>query len=276
MKKIHILSTFFLLFIILNNCSGNNKNVENIKQDINPENLYKIAIYDFENQDYENAKLSFNKIISNFPLSNESLQSQLMIAFIEYINMNYDESVFKFNNIIKNYPSYASIDYAYYMRALCFYEQINNENLDGQTSIQALENFNQIINRFPKSKYKKDSVQKIILIKENIASKNMNIASYYSSQKNYNAAINRYKEVVEKYSETKYTPEALHRLVEIYYQLGIIKDAEKTAAVIAFNYPDSKWYEYSYNLLNKDKVSAEKKSFISKLSQLFNNDDKKK
>ena len=276
MKKIHILITFFLLFLILNNCSGNNKNTEKIKSESSPENLYKIAIYDFEKQDYEKSILNFNQIISNFPLSNESLQSQLMIAFIEYVNMNYDQSIFKFNNIIKSYPSYTNIDYAYYMRALCFYEQINNENLDGETSIQALENFNQIVNRFPQSKYKKDSVQKIILIKENIASKNMSIASYYLSQNNFHAAINRYKEVVENYAETKYTPEALHRLVEIYYKLGIIADAEKTAAVIAFNYPDSKWYEYSYNLLNKDKLSEEKKSFISKLSQLFNSNDKKK
>ena len=162
------------------------------------------------------------------------------------------------------------------MKAICFFEQLENEYLDGSYNTEALESFNQVINRFPESKYTRDSEQKIILIKENMAAKHMSIALFYLKQKKYLAAMRRYKKVIDDHSKSKFTPEALHRLVEIYYSLGMIEDAKKTASVIGYNYPDSKWYRYSYELVGSDKNDKiNDKSFFGKVTNLLTKDDEK-
>ena len=240
-----------------------------------PEQLYVIAKLDLDAELYEEAKLKFENINFKFPLSNEGIQSLMMIAFIEYVQLNYDEAIYKFDRIIKKYPSHKNIDYAYYMRAMCYFEQIKHEALDGKNNQEAMENFNQIINRFPESKYARDSQQKIIFVKENIAAKHMDIALFYLNQKKYLAALNRYNIVINEYSQSKFTPEALYREVEIYYTLGMMDDAKKTSAVIGYNYPKSKWYKYSYRLLKKTDNKNNKKSLLNKISNFLTNDDKK-
>ena len=240
-----------------------------------PEQLYVIAKLDLDAELYEEAKLKFENINFKFPLSNEGIQSLMMIAFIEYVQLNYDEAIYKFDRIIKKYPSHKNIDYAYYMRAMCYFEQIKHEALDGKNNQEAMENFNQIINRFPESKYARDSQQKIIFVKENIAAKHMDIALFYLNQKKYLAALNRYNIVINEYSQSKFTPEALYREVEIYYTLGMMDDAKKTSAVIGYNYPKSKWYKYSYRLLKKNDNKNNKKSLLNKISNFLTNDDKK-
>ena len=240
-----------------------------------PEQLYVIAKLDLDAELYEEAKLKFENINFKFPLSNEGIQSLIMIAFIEYAQLNYDEAIYKFDRIIKKYPSHKNIDYAYYMRAMCYFEQIKHEALDGKNNQEAMENFNQIINRFPESKYARDSQQKIIFVKENIAAKHMDIALFYLNQKKYLAALNRYNIVINEYSQSKFTPEALYREVEIYYTLGMMDDAKKTSAVIGYNYPKSKWYKYSYKLLKKNDDKKNKKSLLNKISKFLTNDDKK-
>ena len=240
-----------------------------------PEQLYVIAKLDLDEELYEEAKLKFENINFKFPLSNEGIQSLIMIAFIEYAQLNYDEAIYKFDRIIKKYPSHKNIDYAYYMRAMCYFEQIKHEALDGKNNQEAMENFNQIINRFPESKYARDSQQKIIFVKENIAAKHMDIALFYLNQKKYLAALNRYNIVINEYSQSKFTPEALYREVEIYYTLGMMDDAKKTSAVIGYNYPKSKWYKYSYRLLKKTDNKNNKKSLLNKISNFLTNDDKK-
>ena len=256
MKNLSKLAFIFLFFYLNISCSKNNQNVKDIDSET-PENLYVLAMQDLEKDNYDKAKVQFDEIEFNFPLSNEAIQSQIMIGFIEYAQMNYDEAIFKLNRIINRYPSHKNIDYAYYMKAICYFEQIKNEYFDGSNNTEALESFNQVINRFPESKYARDSEQKIILIKENIAAKHMDIGLFYLKQKKYLAAMRRYKKVIDYHSESKFTPEALHRLVEIYYSLGMIEDAKKTASVIGYNYPNSKWYRFSYELVdssNDDKI----------------------
>ena len=273
MKNLSI-STLLLLFILLNiSCSQKNQNV-NDKNNKTPENLYLIAMQDLKNENYEKAGILFNEIEFNFPLSNEAIQSQIMTAFIGYAQMNYDESILKLNRIINRYPSHKDIDYVYYLKAICFFEQLENEYLDGSYNTEALESFNQIINRFPKSKYVRDSEQKIILIKENISAKHMDIAFFYLKQKKYLAAIGRYKKVIDEHSESKFTPEALHRLGEIYYTLGMIEDAKKTASVIGYNYPESKWYKFSYELVMPKGDNIKNQSFFNKISKMITKDDK--
>ena len=269
---VFLISVTFMLPII--SCAEK-ENV--IKEELTetPEQLYAIAKIDLDKQLYEEAKLKFENINFKFPLSNEGIQSLIMIAFIEYAQLNYDEAIYKFDRIIKKYPSHKNIDYAYYMRAMCYFEQIKHEALDGKNNQEAMENFNQIINRFPESKYARDSQQKIIFVKENIAAKHMDIALFYLNQKKYLAALNRYNIVINEYSQSKFTPEALYREVEIYYTLGMIDDAKKTSAVIGYNYPKSKWYKYSYKLLKKNDDKNNKKSLLSKISNFLTNDDQK-
>ena len=267
-----LISLTFMLLII--SCSEK-EDIINKELTETPEQLYAIAKLDLDKELYEEAKLKFENINFKFPLSNEGIQSLLMIAFIEYAQLNYDEAIYKFDRVIKKYPSHKNIDYAYYMRAMCYFEQIKNEGLDGKNNQEALENFNQIINRFPESKYARDSQQKIIFVKENIAAKHMDIALFYLNQKKYLAALNRYNIVINEYSQSKFTPEALYREVEIYYTLGMMDDAKKTSAVIGYNYPKSKWYKYSYRLLKKTDNKNNKKSLLNKISNFLTNDDKK-
>ena len=267
--------TFILLFIFSSiSCSQKEKDLTILDSET-PENLYILAMQDLEKDNYDKAKVLFEKIEFNFPLSNEAIQSQIMIAFIEYAKMNYDEAIFKFNRIINRYPSHKNIDYVYYMKAICYYEQIENEYFDGSNNTEALEGFNQVTNRFPESKYVRDSEQKIILIKENIAAKHMSIGLFYLKQKKYLAAMKRYKKVIDEHSESKFTPEALHRLVEIYYSLGMVEDAKKTASVIGYNYPKSKWYKFSYELVGSYDENSNNKSFFGKITNLLTKDDEK-
>ena len=152
------------------------------------------------------------------------------------------------------------------MIGMCHYEQLQNEALDGYYNNLALNSFDQVIKRYPESKYAKDSRQKIVLVKSNIAAKHMEIGRFYLNNKKHLAALNRFKIVVNDFSITKFTPEALHRMVEAYYEMGMYDESYKTAALLGYNYPRSKWYEYSYNLV-KQKDGEEK--ILEKLKNFF-------
>ena len=266
----------FLLISYLTGCSNTAKKTTESVTTRNPEIVYSEALNEFESENYNLAFEKFHEIELKFPLSNEAIQSQIMMAFIEYINLEYDSAILKLEKIIKRYPSYKDIDYAYYMIALCHYERIENPDLDGKFNVLALQNFQELINYFPDSKYTKDSKQKIILIKENIAAKHMNVGLFYLNRKNYLAALKRYQKVIDDHFQSKYTPEALHRLVEIYSSLGLIEEAKKTASVLGYNYPKSKWYKYSYNLVEEKNVNKSKKNNLFKkiLNKISSNNEK--
>ena len=230
------------------------------------EYLYKLAKISFDNENFELARSRFKEIQKLFPLSNEAIQSEIMIAFIDYVQMDYENAILNYKKIINKYPSHKDLDYIYYMIAMCNYEQLQDESLDGYYNDVALRSFNQVINRYPDSKYAKDSRQKITLVKSNIAAKHMEIGRFYLSNKKYIAALNRFKIVVEEFSITKFTPEALHRMVEAYYEMGMYEESYNTAALLGYNYPESKWYEYSYNLI--EKIDAEE-TFLKKIRKFF-------
>ena len=160
------------------------------------------------------------------------------------------------------------------MRALSYYEQINVEGLEGQNNLNSLNYFNQLINRFPESQYAKDSRQKLILIKENIAAKHMNIALFYLKNQKPLASIKRYLIVINEYDKTKFTPEALYRLVEIYYSMGMIEEAKKTNAVLSYNYSDSEWSAFGDNLLIPINDQAKKSLFNYFINILNTSNDK--
>ena len=266
----------FLLISYLTGCSNTTKKTTESVTTRNPEIVYSEALNEFESENYNLAFEKFHEIELKFPLSNEAIQSQIMMAFIEYINLEYDSAILKLEKIIKRYPSYKDIDYAYYMIALCYYERIENPDLDGKFNVLALQNFQELINYFPDSKYTKDSKQKIILIKENIAAKHMNVGLFYLNRKNYLASLKRYQKVIDDHFQSKFTPEALHRLVEIYSSLGMTEEAKKTASVLGYNYPKSKWYKYSYNLVEEKNVNKSKKNNLFKkiLNKISSNNEK--
>ena len=242
-----------LLYLCL--CCSNRNTVSNIDEDKNilnqPEDLYKLAKYSFDERDFDLSRTKFMEIKKLFPLSNEAVQSEIMIAFIDYVQMDYNNAILNYKKIINKYPSHKDLDYFYYMIAICNYEQLQHESLDGYYNKLALNSFDQVIKRFPDSKYAKDSRQKIILVKSNIAAKHIEIGKFYLKNKKYIAALNRFKKVVEDYTMTKFTPEALHRMVEAYFEMGMFEESYNTAALLGYNYPDSKWYKYSYNLVEQ-------------------------
>ena len=176
----------YLLLLITISCSSNKESSNLDKNDFPPpEYLYTEAMDNFENQQLDLAITNFKYIEKIYPLSNEAIQSQIMMGFIDYLRLDYDSAIMKFTKLIKKYPSLKNIDYVYYMKALCYYEQISHEGLDGKFNDLALENLNQVINRFPNSQYSKDSYQKIVLVKSNIAAKHMSIARFYQKNKKY-------------------------------------------------------------------------------------------
>ena len=263
----------FNSFIIA--CSNNNINSEKEFDKVTPpEELYEIAINELKEDKLDEAKIRFEVIEKEFPLSNRAIQSKVMLAFIDYLKLNYNEAIYGFNAIIELYPSYKDLDYVYYMRALSYYEQINVEGLEGQNNLNSLNYFNQLINRFPESQYAKDSRQKLILIKENIAAKHMNIALFYLKNQKPLASINRYLIVINEYDKTKFTPEALYRLIEIYYSLGMIKEAKKTNAVLSYNYSDSEWSVFGDNLLIPINEQTKKSLFNYFIDILNTSNDK--
>ena len=265
-----ILKRFSLLlcFLAIFNCSSNNNKVDNLLTD-NQETadlMYIDAMNKFNSKQLDEAIIIFEEIERLYPLSNEAIQSQIMSGFIDYGNLNYNNAIYKFSRIINKYPSLKNIDYVYYMKALCYYEQISHEGLDGKNNLLALENLEQLIQRFPNSKYSKDARQKKVVVNSNIAAKHMNIGNFYQKKAKYTAALSRYKIIINNFSNTKFTPEALYRTTEIYITLGLKEEASNTASVLGYNYPKSKWYELSYNLINKNKP----KSFLKKLNFLKN------
>ena len=258
-----------LILINLVSCSSLNiQENKNENQNIaSPEDIYLKGMNYFNNDNYDLANQEFLELTQLYPLSNEAIQAEIMSGFIGYIKMDYESAILKFKKIAQKYPSHKDLDYVYYMIAMCNYEQITDYELDGKYNEIALESFNQVIARFPNSEYTKDSRQKIILVKSNQAAKHMNIGRFYLDQKKYIAALNRFKIVVEDYSMTKFTPEALHRMVEAYFEMGMLEDSIETASLLGYNYPDSKWYNYSYNLI---KNIENKESFIKNIKNFFN------
>ena len=265
LKRFTLLICFLVIFSCSSKDSNNNRSLPNNQE--TADLMYIEAMIKFNSNQLDEAIIIFQEIERLYPLSNEAIQSQIMSGFIDYSYLSYDDAIYKFSRIINKYPSLKNIDYVYYMKALCYYEQISHEELDGQNNYLALENLDQLIKRFPNSKYAKDARQKIILVNSNIAAKHMSIAYFYQKKSKYTAALNRYKIVISNFSNTRFTPEALYRTTEIYMTLGLKEEASNTASVLGYNYPKSKWYELGYSLVNK---TNKPKSFLKKINILNN------
>ena len=242
------------LIFLITACSKKIENESLIKEkslELQVLEVYKEGKESLERGDVLFAAKKFNEAEILFPQSEWAPKSALMAAYAYYSQDYYGNSIAELERFIKIYPQNKNIDYAYYLLGISFYEQIVDEKKDLNSILKAKKTFEIIIKKFPNTQYAIDSEFKIELINDIIASKEMYIGRYYQSKKKWIAAINRFRTVVDDYNETVYTEEALHRLVEIYYTLGLKDEAKKYAQVLGYNYQSSLWYEQSYIVFNK-------------------------
>ena len=244
-----ILLSIFLLF----SCSGKNK--EKVLSEPTEEEIaltiYEEAVEDLKKGDAFYAAKKFREVESLLPQSKWAAKASLMASYADYSRNSYDSSIFSLERHIANYPADENIPYAHYLLAICYYEQILHEKKDMQPLLDAKEKFEFIIINYPDTDYAIDARFKIDLIIDQLAAKEMYIARFYMSTEKWIPALNRLKIVVEKYDTTIFIEEALHRLVEVYYRLGLIEESKQAAAILGYNYKSSKWYERSYKVFNK-------------------------
>ncbi len=213
------------------------------------EELYNNGVDALNQQRYTTAVNQFDAVEQNYPYSSWAVNAQLMHGYAEYLQNHYTEAVGALDRFIQLHPTNSNASYAYYLRALSFYEQIADIQRDQKGTEQAMSALQDVVNRFPESAYARDARLKIDLCRDHLAGKEMEIGRWYQSQKLYAAAIGRFQRVVDDYQTTNHTPEALHRLTEIYLTLGLMDQAKRTASVLGYNYPGNPWYSDSYATL---------------------------
>jgi len=236
------------LLPLLAGCGGSKDEDPQASSTVAPvEDLYNNGIDALNAQRYETATDQFNLVEQNYPYSTWAVKAQLMQGYTQYLRNNYTDAIAQLDRFIQLHPSHRDIAYAYYLRALCYYEQIADIQRDQRGTQNAMDAMQEVVNRFPDSAYARDARLKIDLCRDHLAGKEMEIGRWYENQHLYEAAIGRFQRVVDDYQTTNHVPEALHRLTEIYLILGLREQARKTAAVLGYNYPGSVWYEDSYN-----------------------------
>ena len=266
----------FLIFFFLTNCAKKEKISTIVEEDVEQQMIraFREGYEEFKDGDSLYAAKKFNEAELLFPQSSWAPKAALMAAYVYYSQDYYFDAESELKRFIKTYPKDKDISYAHFLLAMCYYEKIVDEKKDLGPLLRAQEKFNFIIKNFPNTDYALDSEYKLDLIQDYLASKEMYIASHYMKKKKWIASINRYKTVVEKYEKTIYVEEALHRLVELYFSIGLENESQKYASLLGYNYQSSKWYEESYKIFNREyksklELKKEKKSMLKKFKKLF-------
>ncbi len=210
--------------------------------------IYNDAVDTLRNEDFVEAARLFDDVERQHPYSVWATKAQLMAAYANYRAKSYDEAVIALDRFIQLHPGNRDVAYAYYLRALCHYEQISDVSRDQLATQQALAALQEVVKRFPETPYTRDARLKIDLTRDHLAGREMEIGRFYLRRGHYLAAINRFRKVVDDFQTTSHVPEALHRLVESYTALGLREEARKAAGVLGHNYPGSRWYSDSYAL----------------------------
>ena len=243
-----LLSVFLLLA-----CSKKN-NTEIVSEPTEKEMvvaIYAEAVDALKKGDAFYAAKKFKEAESLLPQSKWAAKASLMASYAEYSRNAFSNSIFGLERHIANYPADKNIPYAHYLIAICYYEQILDEKKDLQPLVQAKEKFEFIMLTYPETDYATDARFKLDLIIDQLAAKEMSIARYYMKTEKWIPALNRLKIVVEKYDKTVFIEEALHRLVEVYYKIGLVEEAKQAATILGYNYQSGTWYERSYKVFNK-------------------------
>ncbi len=270
--------SYFIIFLLALSCSKNEDKATVIKEknlETQMIEVYNQAMQEFEKGDVIYAGKKFSEAELLFPQSVWAPRAVLMSAYGYFSQGYYANAINDLERFIVKYKNHKNSDYAYYLLALCHYDQIVDEKKDLNEILQSKKYFDYIIKNYPNSDYAIDSKYKLELIVEIMASKEMYLARYYIQREKWIPAINRFKVVINQYDSTIYVEEALFRLVELHFKLGLDDEARKYASLLGYNYQSSEWYEASYKILNneyeKRKINSknEKKNFIKKFKQLF-------
>ena len=256
------------ILIIFNSCAKDKVKTSVIKEkslELQVFEAYNEGMEAFEAGDVLYAAKKFNEAEVLFPQSDWAPRYALMAAYSYYVQDYYSDSIAELERFIKVYPFYKDISYVHYLLGICYFEQIVDEKKDLRSIRQAKEKFEFVLKEYPNTEYAIDADFKIDLINDILASKEMYIGRYYFDKKKWIPAINRFRAVIDEYDTTIYAEEALHRLVEVHYTIGLVEEAEKYAQILGYNYKSSKWYENSYSLFDKTyKVKKESRFKKSK------------
>lgn len=250
MKK--ILLTAFLC-LILAACSS-----EKVMPERSVEDLYNEAMDFVEDESYDKAIKLFDEVERQHPYSPWAAKAQIMTAYLYYKQPKYNDAVLAINRFLSLHPGNKYAPYAYYLKGMCYYEQIIDTDRSQMPTQEAYNTFNRLIVLYPKTEYAKDAVAKMRLTLDHMAGKEMTIGRYYLKQGKYAAALNRFADVVRNYSATPQVEEALYRLTETYLTLGLDDEAKRAAAVLGYNYPESDWYKKAYDLMQKEQKEKAK------------------
>jgi len=269
-----------LIFFLCVSCSK-----EPVKKSVINEKSLDLQVYEsyregkkaLEGGDVLFAAKKFNEAEKLFPQSEWAPKSALMAAYSYYVQDYYSDVIAELERFLKVYPNHPNLDYVYYLLGISYYEQIVDEKKDTQSILIAKRVFEKLIEKYPNSDYAIDASYKMDLIEDILASKEIYIGRYYFERKKWIPAINRFKTVLDKYDDTIYTEEAIHRLVEVHYTLGLKDEAKKYAKLLGYNYQSSKWYEMTYSIFDKKyeenkrkNIKKNKRGVVKKIKSLFN------
>jgi outer membrane protein assembly factor BamD len=275
---------FIAFFAILISCTKEEIKESIIKEkslDLQVLEAYQEGVKNLETGDVLYAAKKFNEAETLFPQSEWAPKSALMAAYAYYTQDYYSDTIAELERFIRVYPLSKNLDYVYYLLGISYYEQIVDEKKDLQSIIKAKEYFKIVSKNYPNTNYSLDAEYKIDLVNDTLASKEMYIGRYYFDKKKWIPAINRFRTVIDDYETTIYAQEALHRLVEVHYILGLKDEAKKYAKLLGYNYQSSKWYEKSYSVFDKeykenvkkrDKKRSKKNKTLKKIKSLFSLD----
>lgn len=234
---------------MLTACGGDDRERKFVAREVGA--LYNFGADRVENGRYEEAAIFFDEVERQHPYSQWARRAQLMSAFSYYQANEYEDAVLAAERFLSLHPGNRHAPYAYYLIGISHYEQISDVTRDQKSTEQALAALNELIRRYPDSDYAEDARLKIDMTRDHLAGKEMDVGRFYQKRGHHLAAVIRFRAVLDEFGTTSHVPEALHRLVESYLELGIQEEAKKTAAVLGYNYPGNKWYERSYKLIQK-------------------------
>tara|TARA_B110001452_G_C15186530_1_gene412116 strand:+ start:249 stop:1094 length:846 start_codon:yes stop_codon:yes gene_type:complete len=280
MKLIFKLSKVLLIVLLLQSCATEEKEVSLIKEIDQEQEMilsYKEGIDYLEKGDTFYAAKKFLEAELLYPQSDWAPKSALMASYTYYVQDYYSEALFNLERYLITYQADERQSYAHYLMAMCYYELIVDEKKDLGSLVNAKKKFQFVIDNYPSTDFAEDSIYKIDLINDILASKEMYIGRHYLKKQKWIAAINRFKTVTKDYDTTIYVEEAIHRLVEIYYHLGLEGESQKYASLLGYNYASSEWYKTTYKIFNKDfeqkkilkSTKKEKKGLFKKFKKLF-------
>ena len=279
-KKILFFITLFVFCISCSKKEIKKSTIEEKSLDLQVLEAYKEGMSSLEGGDVLFAAKKFNEAETLFPQSKLAPRAALMAAYSYYTQDYYGDAIAELNRFIRVYPKSKNLDYANYLLAICYYEQIVDEKKDTESILKAKENLEMVIKNFPNTEYALDSKFKLDLINDLLASKELYIGRYYFKKKKWIPSIKRFRKIVDDYENTIYVEEALHRLVEVNYLIGLEDESKKYAKLLGYNYQSSMWYERTYAVFNKNyeknKISKNKKkknSMLKKIKSLVDFDE---